>query len=285
MSPTTAGSVDEQPLLHRFVDALARIVHEERPEALSRSITVAELYQDIAPYRRMREMAGMEIHADYEHALIRFLAGEGGFARLDPETAADELGIEAESSDPDLSLYRKFAACDVRLTLARPAASAQTVDEPRPAPPPAPPISELAARAVEEARAAEAERMATERAAAERAAAERAAAQRAAAERSAAAAAEATRIGSIRLEETMRALRPVGPTGRTGVRPAASGAGTAPMAAPRCAFCGQGLPADRDVRFCPHCGVDQSAAPCASCGGEMEAGWRFCIACGAAAES
>ncbi|HEX6587706.1 MAG TPA: zinc ribbon domain-containing protein [Longimicrobiales bacterium] len=104
-------------LVDRFARALAQIVHDERPELAGRVVTVAELYQDIAPYRRMRNLAGFELHADYEHALLRFLSGAGGHARLDPESAADELGIEAESSDPDLSLYRKFAACDVVLAL------------------------------------------------------------------------------------------------------------------------------------------------------------------------
>ena len=107
-------------LLDRFARALAQIVHDERPELADRPVTVSELYQDVAPYRRMRDMAGFELHADYEHALLRFLSGEGGHAQMDPESAADELGIEAESSDPDLSLYRKFAACDVRLALGRP---------------------------------------------------------------------------------------------------------------------------------------------------------------------
>ncbi|HEX6639525.1 MAG TPA: hypothetical protein VF215_00355, partial [Thermoanaerobaculia bacterium] len=155
MNTTTGNLESAQPsLIDRFAHALARIVHEERPEALSRTITVAELYQDIAPYRRMRELAGLEMHGDYEHALLRFLAGEGGFARLDPETAADELGIEAESSDPDLSLYRKFAACDVRLTLARPAPRSGAEPAPRIISPEPPPIAELARRAIEAERAA-----------------------------------------------------------------------------------------------------------------------------------
>ena len=255
-------------MLDRFAQGLARIVHEERPEALSRPITVAELYQDIAPYRRMRELAGLEMHADYEHALIRFLAGEGGYARLDPETAADELGIEAESSDPDLSLYRKFAACDVRLSLPQPSGRLASDDAPRPVPPAPPPISELAARAVEAARAAAV--VADEP------------------PRPAPPPPPATPAPSIApsIEETLRALETdVGASRGAAPRPPAARKGSQPRSTPRCAFCGQHLPGDRDVRFCPHCGVDQTARQCGSCGDEMEAGWRFCVACGAAAES
>ena len=268
-------------LLERFARALARIVHHERPDALSRSITVAELYQDIAPYRRMRELAGLELHGDYEHALIRFLAGEGGYALLDPSEAADELGIEAESSDPDLSLYRKFAACDVRLSLQPPADDDGADTSARPEPPPALPIAELAARAQEEARAAEAETRAAEAAA--RAAADARATRRPVPDAPAAS-----------VEETLRALggsaRPAAPSpSRPAATPAlASPSASAPQArrgAARCAFCGQGLPVDREVRYCPHCGVDQSAQACGSCGADMEAGWRFCVACGAAADA
>jgi hypothetical protein len=58
-----------------------------------------------------------------------------------------------------------------------------------------------------------------------------------------------------------------------------------PAAEARCDFCGYGLPKDREVRFCPHCGVDQESRQCGQCGAGMESGWRFCIACGTAAES
>lgn len=250
----------EPSIVDRFAHALARIVHDERPDALSRPVTVAELYQDIAPYRRMRELAGIEMHADYEHALIRFLAGEGGYARLDPDTAADELGIEAESADPDLAVYRKFAACDVRLSfphpepsaehpqrvielppleIAHPPARAPRVEPPKPEPPkPESPKATLA--------------------------------------------------------ETMRALDIAEPAAPSQSAPSKSSAAppapvhAASAAAPaqaRCAFCGYGLPQDREVRFCPYCGVDQNARQCPACGSGLEAGWRFCVACGAAAGS
>ena len=83
----------ELPLIERFGRALAQLVHDERPDALRRSVTVAELYQDIAPYRRMRDLAGIELHADYEHALLRVLAGENDYARMEPDTARAELAM------------------------------------------------------------------------------------------------------------------------------------------------------------------------------------------------
>ncbi len=234
MNPAT-GNAAGQDLLDRFARALAQIVHAERPELIGASTTVAELYQDIAPYRRMRDMAGFELHADYEHALLRFLAGEGGHAQLDPESAADELGIEAESSDPDLSLYRKFAACDVRL-----ARGWELPPRPGPDPEPEPVVEPTTAAASDVAD----------------------------------------------IEETLRALRSEQPAttpepaagGRSGVRAGRAGA-------PRCPFCASPLPAARDVRYCPFCGGDQTARACGDCGEPLEDAWRFCVACGAPAES
>lgn len=52
-------------------------------------------------------------------------------------------------------------------------------------------------------------------------------------------------------------------------------------AAPHCLYCGDSLPADRPVRFCPHCGQRQSPPECPRCHGEVEPGWRHCVSCGA----
>lgn len=55
------------------------------------------------------------------------------------------------------------------------------------------------------------------------------------------------------------------------------------VARPGCKYCGQPLPAGRDVRFCPHCGQDLAMLRCGACSAELEPGWKFCVACGRAA--
>ena len=68
-----------------------------------------------------------------------------------------------------------------------------------------------------------------------------------------------------------------------GVRTPASGAETG---APRCRYCGGDLPMGRPLHFCPHCGQNLQVLNCPACGAEVEAGWKFCVACGkAVAES
>lgn len=96
--------------LHRYLlDAL----EQTRDDPFDKPVTVAEIYQDLVPYRRARTALGVELNADFEHALLRLLAGEDDRVRLEPEQARDELARELESPNPNVGLYRKFAACDV----------------------------------------------------------------------------------------------------------------------------------------------------------------------------
>ena len=54
---------------------------------------------------------------------------------------------------------------------------------------------------------------------------------------------------------------------------------------PGCRYCGQTLPEDREVHFCPSCGQNLLARRCAACSAELEPGWKFCVACGRVAAS
>jgi hypothetical protein len=54
-----------------------------------------------------------------------------------------------------------------------------------------------------------------------------------------------------------------------------------PVAAePGCPGCGEPLPADRDARFCPFCGLRIGTVGCRQCGEPLEAEWSYCLACG-----
>jgi len=50
-----------------------------------------------------------------------------------------------------------------------------------------------------------------------------------------------------------------------------------------CAYCSGALPLGRASHFCPHCGQNLQVATCPACGAEVEADWRYCVACGKAA--
>jgi hypothetical protein len=51
----------------------------------------------------------------------------------------------------------------------------------------------------------------------------------------------------------------------------------------RCEYCGGVLPANREARFCPHCGQPQEGElTCQGCGGALDVGWAYCLSCGRA---
>jgi hypothetical protein len=59
--------------------------------------------------------------------------------------------------------------------------------------------------------------------------------------------------------------------------PLASGGGT------QCEYCGGVLPANREAKFCPHCGQPQEGElKCQGCGGDLDVGWAYCLTCGRA---
>ena len=99
--------------LHR---ALAEAVASRRGDVESQPVTVAEIYQELVPYRAVRTSVGFEMNADYEHALLRLLSGEEALVRLEPEEARSHLARELGTPNPDVTLFRRYAACDVWVT-------------------------------------------------------------------------------------------------------------------------------------------------------------------------
>lgn len=88
---------------------------------------------------------------------------------------------------------------------------------------------------------------------------------------------------STPLSEAITAPKPIRPSV---VRPLNPEAETAPRSLrPGCRYCGQDLPQDRTLHFCPHCGQNLMARLCPACSEELEAGWKYCVACGRLAAS
>jgi hypothetical protein len=102
-------------VLEAFHRVLVEEIRAKRPEYLKGPFTVAEIYQDLVPYPTHRDRIGVEMNGDYEDALIRMLAGEGGYLALESEHALKQLRSELQTSNPNTGVYREFAAVDVRL--------------------------------------------------------------------------------------------------------------------------------------------------------------------------
>jgi len=214
--------------LHRaLVDAMRR----NRPNAPNGTVTVAEIYQDLVPYRSVRSALGFALNADYEHALLQLLAGVENRARIEPAEAREALRLELESPNPNTGVFRGYAACDVII---------MPLDE-----------SQEPAPVVEPAEAA-------------------------------AAVGSPPAVGpqAVPVAEPVRAAAPAVPS--TATRQQRTSMAAAAARATHCYACGQALPSDRAVRFCPHCGEDQQTRKCTACGEQLEAGWKYCVMCGEA---
>jgi len=219
--------------VQRLYLRLAESLQRNRRDAFETPVTVAEIYQELVPYRVVRSDVGFGMNADYEHALLRLLAGEGGFARLEPTDAVTAIMKELQSPNPNVGLYRTYAGCDV--WIAKPAGASAV--------------------------AAESPRSTTDWSA----------------------------LGSLQADEPEQ--ESVVPENAAPTPPAALSNGSSKQESETkatsqnsCVFCDSSFPANRQVRFCPFCGADQTLRPCGSCGEPLEAGWSFCIACGVTAE-
>lgn len=92
--------------------------------------------------------------------------------------------------------------------------------------------------------------------------------------------------GAVPLSEAVTAPKVLRPSAAPAPRPLDPGAETAQRSSrPGCRYCGQELPEDRQVHFCPSCGQNLLARRCAACSAELEPGWKFCVACGRLAAS
>jgi hypothetical protein len=268
---------DEQEVLGRFHRALVREIHARNPEHLKAPFTVAEIYQNLVPYRTHRDEIGVEMNADYEHVLLRLLAGEGDYLSIESRTARQEIREELDSPNPNIGLYRDFAAADVRLNPERlDPAMLEEGDGPVAA---APPFEDepLEVEYMSEGVVGEGfdgdgnadgayERLEVEPLGAN--------------------------LGPV--EEHLKEIDEADAPGEVsdGIQGSEDeGDGTAvgdtedlpPFE--NCPWCREKLPQQARVRFCPFCGSNVQLVPCPACGEELKLNWRFCIACGTEVES
>lgn len=204
-------------VLQSFHKVLVEEIRTKRPDYLTGPFTVAEIYQDLVPYPTHRDRIGVDMNGDYEDALIRLLAGEGGYLLLESEHALRELRSELQSKNPNTGVYREYAAVDVRLN---------------------PEVVNGAGSGGEDGTSSANEETV-----------------------GGPAYGSADAADGLALEES------------AGDADAASSGDT-------CRWCRAPLPARDNLNFCPYCGTDVHAVPCAGCGEELEPEWRFCISCG-----
>lgn len=95
-----------------------RLVHNLRtrsPAHVSLPFSVAELYEQIVPYRHNRRELGLESNQDYELTVMRLLAGERGYL-LGDAAMQEALKRELNSLNPDMGAFREYGAVEVSIS-------------------------------------------------------------------------------------------------------------------------------------------------------------------------
>src|SRR5947208_4872813 len=125
--------------LDRLFERLVSVLADDAPGRLAVPCPAAEVYERLVPYRSNRSILKVATHQDYEMAVLRLLAGERGYASLEPAEVQDALRREAAESNPDAALFRQFP--DAILSLNRLAAERSLRGDRAYAPPPPPPLT------------------------------------------------------------------------------------------------------------------------------------------------
>ena len=99
--------------LDRLFRQLIRNLAELDPAHVHGPVEVAELYERLIPYRTHRTSLGLDTHEDYEMTVLRLLAGERGYALVEPAEAREALAHEAAAVNPDTGFFKQFGHASV----------------------------------------------------------------------------------------------------------------------------------------------------------------------------
>ncbi len=101
--------------LDRVFQRLVQNLRSRSSEQVTMPFTVAELYEQIVPYRHNRRELGIETNQDYEMAVIRLLSGERDYITGD-DAMQDALKKEMASQNPDTGAFREYATTQVSIS-------------------------------------------------------------------------------------------------------------------------------------------------------------------------
>jgi hypothetical protein len=102
--------MDELDLLFgRLVEVLSRDVRLATP------FPAADVYERLVPYRSNRSRLRVATHQDYEMTVLRLLAGERGYVRLEPDEIREGYQREVTTANPDPAIFRNFPDSQVMI--------------------------------------------------------------------------------------------------------------------------------------------------------------------------
>jgi hypothetical protein len=232
-------------------DALAALFRRlvlaaQQADALARPIEVSELLDTLVPYRAARRDGLLNTNDDYLHAVMELLAGERGYLFAD-DLMQDDLRSELSALNPDLGVLTTYRTAKVRIasTHANEVLAGDTSIDLRPPTPLSTPVIAAAVTPVM----------------------------------------PVTPVAAPPVAAPIpRPSAPI-PTAPRGVSIPTPVVNVVLDESPadECPYCSRALPADRTLKYCPHCGLNLRIRRCAGCSAEMESEWKFCVTCGRSA--
>jgi predicted RNA-binding Zn-ribbon protein involved in translation (DUF1610 family) len=194
-------------------------------------------------------------------------------ARIEPPEVREELRLELLSPNPNVGMFRQYAACDVFVNGPGEAIESKPNEtEPKRTETGARPHvpNDWLLKTKEEKPGGNGQ--------------DRSLAQPTAAAESKSAPKRAETGTPVESKAAKTSASPAAPKQNVSKGRAVSGAESggkprAQQATITCASCARSLPAGRAARFCPYCGAEQMPQ-CPSCGEALDRSWGFCISCG-----
>ena len=101
--------------VERFFRQIVRNLAASDPARLHRPLPLSDIRESIVPYRANRRALQLESSEDYELVLMRLCAGEGGFARTEPDEVRAEFAAQIGCSNPDLTTAYRYENAVVTL--------------------------------------------------------------------------------------------------------------------------------------------------------------------------
>jgi hypothetical protein len=101
--------------LDRTFRHLLQTIQTRYPAYLTQPFEVAELYQNILPYRHHRRELGLETNQEYELALLQLLSGARDYLVVNDQMR-ERLARELASPNPDPGAFREFSTSQVALS-------------------------------------------------------------------------------------------------------------------------------------------------------------------------
>src|SRR5437660_1501017 len=99
--------------LDRLFERLVSVLAADAPGRLAVPFPAAEVYERLVPYRSNRSHLNVATHQDYEMTVLRLLAGERGYLRLEPDDVREAMQREVTATSPDTAYFRNFPDCRV----------------------------------------------------------------------------------------------------------------------------------------------------------------------------